>query len=192
MSRYSSVKTLRREKHSRLLKILREKLVMTSRIMGIHDVTVKFPWRRARHIYNCSCKHGTIDPSKQTNEIPAILFAVWQKSQCYTWRICFQRPAKELGGICVICTKPLFGIQFKCQQCPWLAICKECQSRGIHSRHAQTPRNTDKTCAELAAMSPEQLAGLWPDGNYDFRILWYIWYVVFLCLIFLLFYCLNI
>ena len=44
------VKTLRREKHSRHLKIVREKLATTLRIMGFHDVTVKFPWRHARHI----------------------------------------------------------------------------------------------------------------------------------------------
>ena len=46
-------------------KILRETLTMTSRLMGFHDVTVKLPWRNARHIYGCSRKYETIDPSKQ-------------------------------------------------------------------------------------------------------------------------------
>ena len=70
LSRYSTVKTLRREKHSRRLKIVREKLAMTSRIMGFHDVSVKFPWRHARHIYGCSRKYETIDPSKEPMRFP--------------------------------------------------------------------------------------------------------------------------
>ena len=32
---------------------------------GYFDVTVKFPWRHARHIYGCSRNYEAIDPSKQ-------------------------------------------------------------------------------------------------------------------------------
>ena len=41
-----------------------------SRIMGFHDVTVKFPWRHARRIYGFSRKYETIDPSKQPMRFP--------------------------------------------------------------------------------------------------------------------------
>ena len=69
-SRYLTVKTLKWEKYSRCLKIVHEKLAMMSRIMGFHDVTVKFPWRHTRHIYDCSRKYETVDPSKQPMRFP--------------------------------------------------------------------------------------------------------------------------
>ena len=50
----------------------------TGRIIGFHDITVKLPWRHARNIYDCSLIYETIGPVLTTNEIPMILFAVFQ------------------------------------------------------------------------------------------------------------------
>ena len=82
-SRYSTVKTARRVKHSRRLKIVREKLAMTSRIMCFHDVIVKFPWRHAHHIYGCSRKYETIDPSKQPMRFPLFYLQFDIRTSCW-------------------------------------------------------------------------------------------------------------
>ena len=67
-----TVKTLRREKYSRRLKIVRGNLLWRQETMGFHDATVQFPWRHVRHIYGCSRKYETIDPSQQPMRFPQI------------------------------------------------------------------------------------------------------------------------
>ena len=47
---------------------------MTSRIMGFHHVTWKFPRRHARHIYGYSRKYESIDPFKQPMRFPQFYF----------------------------------------------------------------------------------------------------------------------
>ena len=65
------------------------KIAMALRIMGFHDVIVKFPWRHPRHIYGCSCKYGTIDPSKQPMRFPQFYLQYDKYIYCPVVTTCF-------------------------------------------------------------------------------------------------------
>ena len=66
--------TLRREKHSRRLQIVRDKLAMTSRNNEFSLRHSAVPWTlRAPYIYGYSRIYETIDPPKQPMRFPQFI-----------------------------------------------------------------------------------------------------------------------